>query len=207
MLDSRRILFLGGSLGLIATAGLAVARSHKAMAAEAEPLPPRSSSAGEAEQVLKLPSFDASGDTSIVRRTSRLYTDRPDRGRLMVLQYSVQRGDTAWSIAQQFGLQPETILWGNEELSAEAGSLQVGQTLYIPPVDGVLHTVQEGDTLDRLAVQYGASVEGIVEFPGNGFTPHMQAELVPGQQIVIPGGRKSIGWESRSDGSMSSVIF
>jgi len=194
MPDGRRILFVGVTFGLVATAGLAVARSHKAVPAEAEALPPRSSAVADADRILELPSFSASGDASMVRRTSRLHTDRPERGRLTVLQYSVQRGDTAWSIAQKFGLQPETILWGNEDLSAEAGSLQEGQTLDILPVDGVLHTVQEGDTLDRLAALYGASVEGIVEFPGNGFTPHVLAELVPGQQVVVPGGRKSISW-------------
>jgi len=194
MRHSRRIHFLGVTFGLIATVGLAVARSHNAVVAEAEPLPPRPSAAAEADEILELPSFYASGDVSRVRRTNELHTDRPERGRLAVLQYSVQRGDTAWSIAQQFGLQPETILWGNADMSAEAGSLQVGQTIDIPPVDGVLHTVQDGDTLDRLAALYGATVEAILEFPGNGFTPHVQAELDAGQQIVIPGGRKAIGW-------------
>jgi murein DD-endopeptidase MepM/ murein hydrolase activator NlpD len=194
MLHGRRILFVGITFGLVATVGLAVARSHKAVAAEAESLPPRSSATADVEAILELPPFHASGDDSVVRRTSQLHTDRPERGRLTVLEYSVQRGDTAWSIAQQCDLQPETILWGNADLSAEAGSLQVGQTLDIPPVDGVLHTVQEGDSLDRLAALYGASIEAILEFPGNGFTPHVQAKLDPGQQIVIPGGRKPIGW-------------
>jgi LysM repeat protein len=188
----RSVLFLGVTLALVATAGLAVARSHRTITAEAKSIAP--TAADGTDVAFELPSFLASEDASRLRRTSLVHTDQPERGRLSVLQYSVQRGDTAWSIATQFGLQPETILWGNEELSAEAGSLQVGQTLDISPVDGVLHTVQEGDTLDRLASLYGVSAEAIVEFPGNDLTSHPQQDLVAGEQIVIPGGHRAISW-------------
>ena len=66
---------------------------------------------------------------------------------MTVARYTVQKGDTAWSIGEKFGLQPETILWGNESLSSEAGSLYIGAELNILPLDGALHTVAQGDTL------------------------------------------------------------
>jgi len=141
-----------------------------------------------------LPFFEPATPVPDIRRTSLLHTDIPQRPRMNVLTYVVQRGDTAWSIAEDFGLQPETILWGNEGLSTEAGSLQVGQELKILPVDGVLYTVQKGDTLDRLQAIHGVPAEAIVEFPGNGLSGHEDFDLIPGQELVLPGASKAVAW-------------
>ena len=75
---------------------------------------------------LVLPPYEAADTASGLRRTALPHTEIPKRGRVSVLRYSVQPGDTAWSIAEKFDLAPETILWGNEGLSTEAASLQSG---------------------------------------------------------------------------------
>ncbi len=80
----------------------------------------------------------------------------------------MRSGDSLWSIAQKFNLNPETILWGNEWLSA-AGILQIGDTLSILPVDGVLHTVKDGDTLETLQRLHGTPTQEIFEYFGNEF--------------------------------------
>ncbi len=146
------------------------------------------------ERLVTLPPFAGAEETIAVRRVSDLHTDIPGRPRSDILIYAVQAGDTAWSIAERFGLQTETILWGNEGLSAEAGSLQIGQELAILPVDGVLHTVEEGDTLEGLQALYDVPAEVILDFPGNDLDPHEGVELIPGQQLIVPGGSKPIAW-------------
>jgi len=130
-----------------------------------------------------------------VRRQALLNTEFPERPQVEVILYEVRPGDTAWSIAQRFGLQPETILWGNEGLSAEAGSLAIGATINILPVDGVLHTVAEGDTLERLALLHGTPIEQILEFPGNDLFLGPPYDLEPGKKIILPGGRNPVVWE------------
>lgn len=110
-----------------------------------------------------------------------------------ITEYTVKNGDSLWSIGQQFNLKPETILWGNEWLS-NAGVLQIDDILKILPVDGVLHIVQEGDTLERLQILHGIPAQEIFEFPGNDFDLTRPPQLTAGQQIIIPNGTSPIVW-------------
>jgi len=130
-----------------------------------------------------------------IERIIQLKTNIPQRPNYKVIEYVVQRGDSPSSIARKFGIQPETILWGNEQLNAAAGSLQAGDTLNILPVDGVLHTVKAGDTLEKIANLYlGTTVAEIYEYPGNNFDLTQMPELKPGQQIIVPNGTSPILW-------------
>jgi len=118
------------------------------------------------------------------------HTTVSDRDRLEIITYTVQANDNVWAIAQGFGLKPETILWANPELEKAPDLLHVGQVLTILPVDGVYHTVQAGDTVEKLAKTYQTTVEKITSFKLNGLQePYL---LVPGQKLVIPDGRKQI---------------
>lgn len=103
--------------------------------------------------------------------------------------YQVQTGENPTTIAQKFGLDLSTIIWANGTLEENPELLSVGQTLLIPALDGVLHTVKEGDTLNSLATLYKVDVSLIVWFPGNGLSS-ADAPLQVGQNIMVPGGRK-----------------
>ncbi|MBN1660760.1 MAG: LCP family protein [Anaerolineae bacterium] len=104
------------------------------------------------------------------------------------VDYIVAPGDNVWSIARRYWLQPETIVWANPEIESAPDLLVVGQTLIIPPVDGVWHTVAEGDTLLSLAAEFETTVDKIVGFEGNDLEePYL---LRVGQQIMIPDGKK-----------------
>lgn len=108
--------------------------------------------------------------------------------------YVVERGDSAFSIAEKFGIREETILGGNEFLSSDAGVLQTGVELVILPIDGVLHTVREGETLDTLVEKYGIAIEDIVGYePNNLEFPY---RLHVDTQILVPGAvAESFFWE------------
>ena len=137
-------------------------------------------------------SLNASFAGGIIRRI-QLKTERQEDVSYKVRKYTVQSGDSLWSISQQFKLKPETILWGNDWLSS-AGVLRIGDTLNILPVDGVLHTAKEGDTLDKLQILHGTSTQEIFEYIGNDFDLTQPAQLKAGQEIIVPGGRSPIIW-------------
>jgi murein DD-endopeptidase MepM/ murein hydrolase activator NlpD len=103
--------------------------------------------------------------------------------------YVVQPGDTVLAIAERFGLRPETVLWSNAGLEANADLIRPGDPLNILPVDGVLHTVVAGDTLSSLAAKYKVALEDILNYPDNSLVD-VNAQLTVGEPLVIPNGTK-----------------
>ncbi len=116
------------------------------------------------------------------------HTTTPRRYRVEPITYTVQPGDNASSIADQFGVSVETILWNNGNLEDNPDYLDLGDVLTILPVSGVYHTVAEGDTLEGIAEQYKANVEDIVGFEGNYLEEPYALEV--GQKLIVPDGRK-----------------
>ena len=104
--------------------------------------------------------------------------------------YTVERGDTPNGIADKFGIQATTLLGGNPLLSQESSLLQTGVTLIILPIDGVLHDVQPGDTLESIAEQYGVSVETIIAYESNNL--EFPYRLFPETQIMVPGAVRDV---------------
>lgn len=147
---------------------------------------------------VSLPPLDtipaASSQSDGIPRYIQLKTILPETPDNKVIEYVVKRGDSPWSIALKFGRKPETILWGNPQLNAAAGSLKAGDTLKILPVDGVLHIAQEGDTLEKLESLYGVPAQEIFEYTGNDFDLTQPPQLKKGQQIIVPNGVSSILW-------------
>lgn len=101
------------------------------------------------------------------------------------ITHTVARGETPNGIADRYGIQAETILGGNPRLSEESSLLQVGTELIILPIDGVLHDVQPGDTLESLSLQYGIPVEEIIAYEQNNL--EFPYRLQPDTQIMVPG--------------------
>ena len=97
-----------------------------------------------------------------------------------IKQYTANPGDTAATIAGQFGVTPETVKWANN-LTSDA--IEAGRTLIIPPVDGIVYTIKAGDTIDSIANKYRADKERIVAF-----NDLELGGLTPDKKIVIPAG-------------------
>ncbi|MFH0857636.1 MAG: peptidoglycan DD-metalloendopeptidase family protein [Candidatus Magasanikbacteria bacterium] len=99
------------------------------------------------------------------------------------IEYIVQSGDVIGAIAENFGLNVNTILWANN--MTVRSYIRPGQKLIIPPIDGVSHTIARGDTINKIANLYKADATKIIEYNNlkdNG------SDIVVGEKIMIPGG-------------------
>jgi surface antigen len=104
-----------------------------------------------------------------------------------IIEYTVKKGDSIWSIANKFNISMETIVWAND---LRRNIIRPNQVLIILPVSGVKHTVEEGDTLGAIAEKYGAvDIEEIIYF--NNLSD--DGRVFIGQSLIIPGGEKPRG--------------
>lgn len=154
---------------------------------------------GEAFQPVSANSFDG------IPRVAQPFTTIPNRPRQEIVKYTVQDGDTVFGIAQQFGLTPETVLWGNYNLLLDnPHSLKPGQDLLILPSDGVYWQwlAENKGGLPGFAKFFGANVDDILNAPINKLDPATVGDLnnpnIPdGTWLFIPGGRRElISWSA-----------
>ncbi|MCS7070853.1 MAG: LysM peptidoglycan-binding domain-containing protein, partial [Anaerolinea sp.] len=82
----------------------------------------------------------------------------------------VQRGDTLYQIARQYGVAIDEIARANG--IASPGNIRTGQRLIIPRTSETaiqpaqVHTVQPGETLGAIARLYGVSLEQLTAWNG-----------------------------------------
>lgn len=100
--------------------------------------------------------------------------------------HTVASGDTISTIAAQYGLKQNTVLWANN--LDKNSTLKINQKVLVPPVDGVYHQVQKNDTVAKIAKNYGISNDSILK--QNALTA--DASLTTGDAIFIPGGKPLI---------------
>jgi len=163
----------------------------------------------------ELPPFAAGGIEASLARVSDLHTVIPERPRMDVVRYTVQAGDTLFGIAEKFGLKPESILWGNEDvLQDDPHRLSPDQELKIPPVDGTLYVWHAGDGLNGVARFFGVDPLDILTWPGNELDPNMDPanpEIEAGKVLMIPGGhRELVTWSApripRSNPAVAKIL-
>ncbi|MEN4010702.1 MAG: M23 family metallopeptidase [Chloroflexota bacterium] len=129
-----------------------------------------------------------------ILRLAMLHTALPSRPRFEFIEYEIQSGDSLFSIAERFGLRPQTLMWSNPKELGDPHWIQPGQVIKIPPVDGVVYEWHEGDGLGAVARFYKVTPEDIVNWRGNELTMESVGDLVatniePGTMIFIPGGQ------------------
>jgi len=100
----------------------------------------------------------------------------------VITEYIVEEGDNLWSIAQEFGVSLDTILWANE-LDKNA-LLQTGQKLIILPFSGVIHHVKTGDTVSSIAQKYKGKTDEMIAF--NGLSN--EGDIYIGDIVIVPNG-------------------
>lgn len=114
----------------------------------------------------------------------------PERPRMDVVEHTVVAGDTLYGIAKKYGLSAETIMFANG-LEKNPDLLRLGQKLVILPVNGILHTVGQKDTLDKIAKTYKVKPEAIVAYSLNQMDAK-NPQIAVGQRLIVPGGIREI---------------
>lgn len=96
--------------------------------------------------------------------------------------YVVQAGDTLGRVAAHFYISVTTLYWANNKSLPDPESLHLGQRLIVPPIDGLVIVVGEGDTLESIATKYGVASQDIVD--ANELS---EPTLAVGQTLIVPG--------------------
>jgi murein DD-endopeptidase MepM/ murein hydrolase activator NlpD len=195
MKESRRFFLISWGITLVlvlAAAGLAYWRLQLQQAAGLSLVPIASATAAPLEQS---PTSQPGSNLSIlsmpaIGRNLTLKTIIPERPRYVVAEHTVARGDSVFAISKEFSIKPDTLLWANyDTLNDSPDSIRPGQELNVPPIDGILYTWKEGDTIAAIAGQYKAKVEDVLNWPGNKVdltNPAFKA----GDRVMLPGGSR-----------------
>ena len=96
-----------------------------------------------------------------------------------VIDYVVQRGDSIYSISQDFGISPSTLIDWNPEIIKKP--LKSGQIVRIPQPEGYIYRVNKRDTLSSIAKRFFTTVEDIM------IANDMKSAVIrPGEEIFVP---------------------
>ncbi|MBU0491090.1 MAG: M23 family metallopeptidase [Chloroflexi bacterium] len=144
--------------------------------------------ASQGAAVAAQPSFEAASEPTFLVPLALPKTIIPKRGRRDVVTYIVQKGDVIHSIADKFEVSVGTLMWANPDLEENPDLLIIGQELIILPIDGVYHTVKEGDTIESIAKKYSIEPAAIWDCEFN--DQKVLDTLPPGAKIIAPGGKK-----------------
>ena len=167
----------------------------------------------EENEPIAIPTIGGAGGGSIpqvisdpfggVPRLAQERTIIPSRPRAEIVKYTVLEGDSVFGVAEKFGLNPETILWGNYFILLDnAHSLKPGQVLNILPVNGTYHEWQQGEGLNGVAQYYGVTPEDIINYPANGLDAatigdFANPNIPPGTMLIVPNGRREfVSWSA-----------
>jgi murein DD-endopeptidase MepM/ murein hydrolase activator NlpD len=137
-------------------------------------------------------------DTSIsgILRLALPRTNVPTRPRQEIVKYTVVQGDSVFGIAEKFGLEPQTILWGNYTILADdPHSLRPGQELNILPVNGIYYEWLGDISFSDWAKFFGVTAQDILDYPGNNINPDTIGDpanpnIPKGTWLIIPGGKR-----------------
>lgn len=97
--------------------------------------------------------------------------------------YTVQSGDTISGITYRFGLTNISTLIAVNDIG-NVRQLRSGQRLRVPSMDGLMHNVVAGETLEGLSARYEVAVEDILDV-----NDLDSAALLADQQLFIPGAK------------------
>lgn len=104
-----------------------------------------------------------------------------------MLIYTVENGDTVYSIAEEFGTSPSLII--SDNALDQSAQLAIGQALLIRQPTS-LHTVRPGDTVYSIAAMHGLNVNAIYRLnPELGALPDLTVgqTLVTGEDVPLYG--------------------
>ena len=155
--------------------------------------------AAAVEGLVELPSYEGVAPVEGLSPSANINNTAPAASaasRYDFITYEVKAGDSVYSIAESFGLEPATLLWTNiDTLFDNPAFILPGQVMNIPPVDGVLRAWVKGDGLNPVAEFYSVTPEDIINWPGNNLNAETIGDFTnpniqEGIKIFIPGGTR-----------------
>lgn len=102
-----------------------------------------------------------------------------------VYKHEVEKGEDLQKIADLYQISTNSIRWAND---MKDNTVNVGQILRIPEIDGAFITVKAGDTLDIIAKRTNGNVADIVDLNANTLGYEPNPKLDAGMELFIPGG-------------------
>lgn len=101
--------------------------------------------------------------------------DRP------IVEYRLSQADTLWSIANFYGISAEAVAFANG--ITDPYHLQLGREIMIPPLEGALYTVAEGDTVEALAARFNVDPAAVKDYNRIWLEPE---RFATGKLIFVP---------------------
>lgn len=105
---------------------------------------------------------------------------QPSAGSREIRTHMTTAGDTVPTLAAQYGVSVDTIKWANN-LTSDA--LEPDRSLQIPPINGIIYTVKDGDTPTSIAERYSADERRLVAY-----NDLELGGLTAGRKIILPDG-------------------
>jgi murein DD-endopeptidase MepM/ murein hydrolase activator NlpD len=99
-----------------------------------------------------------------------------------VQEVTIHEGDTLATMANFYDVSVEAIAYANG--LSDPRALQMGQKLVIPPAEGALYTVKDGDTVDSIASHFKVDSSVVSTYNRCTFEPE---QCAPGQKIFVRG--------------------
>ncbi len=102
--------------------------------------------------------------------------------------YVVQAGDSLEKIANDNGINADTLRWSNG-IESGRDTLKVGQTIRIPVMNGVLYEVKSGDTVDKVLSKVklqDQEADKLTFLELNAKFIDAKGNLIPGSVVFIP---------------------
>ncbi len=100
-----------------------------------------------------------------------------------IQHYTLGAADTLQTLANFYGVSAAAIAVSNG-ISDPSLKNQVGRTIMIPPGEGALYTVQEGDTVPSVAARFTVDPKVIMDYNRLYFEPE---HFAPAQLVFVPG--------------------
>ncbi|HEV8656505.1 MAG TPA: M23 family metallopeptidase [Candidatus Limnocylindria bacterium] len=100
-----------------------------------------------------------------------------------VLVRTIAREDTLSTMANYYSLSLEALAFAND-ITQEDEGLRIGSELVIPPGEGALYKVKDGDTPEDIAARFKVDPAVVMSYNRVYFEPE---NFRPGQTIFVPG--------------------
>lgn len=105
---------------------------------------------------------------------------QPSAGSREIRSHTTVPGDSVDKLAVQYGVSADTIKWANN-LTSDA--LEPGRELQIPPINGIIYTVKDGDTTSSIASRYKTDERRIIAY-----NDLELGGLSAGRKLILPDG-------------------